>query len=75
MDIEELDGGVGGGEGAGGDVFLVDEIEEVGTEFVLSDEVGGLAIVASELPHGLDIAALGAVGETTELHVREHALA
>src|SRR4051794_19961487 len=75
VDKEELDGGEGDGDGAGGDVFLVDEVEEVGAEFILGDEVGGLAIVAGEQLDGLDITDLGAGGETAKLHVLEHALA
>ncbi len=75
MDIEERDGGAGGGAGAGGDVLLVEERAEVGTEFLLGDEVGRLANVAGELQHGLDVAALGPRRETTALHVREDALA
>ena len=74
VDIEELDGGEGDGDGARGDLLLVDEIEEVGAEFILGDAVGGLAIVAGEPLHGLDVAALGPGGETVELHVLEHAL-
>src|SRR5918998_2238303 len=75
VDKQELDGGEGDGDGAGGDVLLVDEVEEVGAELILSDEVGGLAIVAGEAEHGLDVAVLSAGGETAKLHVLEHALA
>ncbi len=72
---QELDGGEGDGDGAGGDVFLVDEVEEVGAELILGDEVGGLGIVTGELLDGLDVTGLGAGSETAKLHVLEHALA
>ena len=47
-------------------MFLVDEVEEVGAELILSDEVGGLAIVAGEAEHGLDVTGLGAGGRDRE---------
>src|SRR5687768_6272790 len=72
---QELDGGEGNGDGAGSDVFLVDEVGEVGAELILGDEVGGLVIVAGELEHGLNVTSLGARGESAKLHVLEHALA
>ena len=55
--------------------FLIDEVEEVGAEFILSDEVGGLAVVAGEAEDGLDVTVLSAGSETAKLHVLEHALA
>jgi hypothetical protein len=74
VDKQKLDGREGDGDGARGDVFLVDEVEEVGAELILGDEVRGLARVASEPEHGLDVTGLGAGGETAKLHVLEHAL-
>src|ERR671932_336646 len=72
VDKEELEGG---GDGAGGDVLLVDEEEEVSTELIRGDQVGRLAVVAGELLDGLDVTDLRAGGEAAELHVLEHALA
>ena len=47
MDKQELDGGEGDGDGAGGDAFLVDEIEEIVPQFVLVDLVRGFAVVVA----------------------------
>ena len=75
MDNQELDGGEGDGDGAGGDALLVDEIEEIVPQFVLGDLVGRLAIVGGELLDSEEVDGLGFGREATELHVVLHALA
>jgi len=72
---ETLDSGESDGDGSGGDAFVVDEIEEVISQFLFVDLVGGFCVVGGELLDSEEIDGLGLGRDATELHVVEHALA
>ena len=61
----------GNGSGGAGDFLFQGEVKEVLAQLFLGDEIGGLAEVFGQGPHGADIAALSFGRETMQLHVLE----
>jgi hypothetical protein len=53
--IEELDTADGDGAGASGPFLDILAVEEIVTEFLLCDEVGGFIVMLGELTNGPDI--------------------
>src|SRR5512135_1525667 len=73
--VEEPEGGDGLVVIAPGDVLLLDERDEVGTDLGRAEVFGRLAEVACEGGDPLDIDLDGPGGEVAELQVLDHALA
>ena len=73
--VEESQGGDGLVVDAPGDVLLLDEVEQVGTDLVAAEALGGAAEMACEGgdPHGVDFDRPGC--EILELHVLDHSAA
>ena len=60
VDVEELDGVEGDIGGVGSELSVDDQEQEVLAQFVFGDEVGGFAVVASQLLDGAEVGLLGA---------------
>src|SRR5215212_4653464 len=67
--VEELEGTHGQGDGAGGDPFLVHEVNEVAPYLLLRDLFRRFVVVEGELLDGVDVNILRPGSEATELHV------
>lgn len=56
-------------------MFDIHDVEEVLAELFLSDQVGRLAVVLSELTDGPDVDLLSTLRQTPELERLDHSLA
>ena len=73
--VEEPQSGYSDGDGAGGQLFFLGEMELVSPNLLFSQNIGWLAEIASELRDLRQIDGLGPGGEITNLHVFQHATA
>ena len=73
--VEELEGGEDLGVGGVSDVLVLDEVEQVGADFSLGDELGRLVEVLGELGDTADVELDGLWSEVAEGHVLDHAAA
>src|SRR5437016_12742730 len=63
------------GDGAGGQLFFLGEMELVSSNLLFSQNIGWLAEIASELRDLRQIDGMGPGGQITNLHVFQHATA
>src|SRR5262249_14049053 len=61
--------------GPRGELAFDQEMMEIGTDFFDDELIGRAMVVVGQSGDGIDIALDGAVGELTELHLADHALA
>jgi len=73
--VEELQGGDGLVVDAPGDLFLLDKVEQVGTDFFSTEGSRRSAEIASETSGSHDVGFDRPGGEVTEFHVLDHSLA
>ena len=72
---EELDAAVGDLEGAGGELAVVLQEQEVVADLRLGEQVRGPPEVRGQLPDGSDIGFLGPLAAACELKILDHPLA
>jgi|SRR6516164_550681 hypothetical protein len=72
--VKETQSGYGDNAGSGSHLFFLGEMDLVSTDLLLSQDIGRLAKVASELRDVLQVGNLGGVGEIADPHVFDHAL-
>jgi hypothetical protein len=73
--VEELDAAVGDLEGAGGELAVVLQVQEVVADLRLGELVRRLMEVRGQLPHGTDVGFLGTFTAACELKILDHPLA
>jgi hypothetical protein len=71
--IEEFDAGVGDGQGGGGEVTVVLEVEEVVADLMFGEAVGRSMVVIGEHADGAGVGVLCAGAEAGDLEILGHA--